>query len=87
MARGDRYCESARAGERPDSAGKPPLFFLLPADIKDYTSASTPLYEFQEEGGAARVYTTDRRIPQGRARWTSKVLGRVWKNPASLIFW
>ena len=86
-AKGSQILRVGSSGERPDSAGKPPLFFLLPADIKDYTSASTPLYEFQEEGGGARVYTIDRRIPQGRARWTSKVLGRVWKNPANLIFW
>ncbi len=86
-AKGSQILRVGSSGQRPDPSGKPPLFFLLPADIKDYTSASTPLYEFQEEGGAARVYSTDRRIPQGRARWTSRVLGRVWKNPASLIFW
>ena len=60
---------------------------MLPADVKDYTSATTPLYELQAEGGAARVYSTDPRSPGGRGRWTSKVLGRVWKNPASLVLW
>ena len=33
-------------GDRsPDGAGVRPLFFLLPADIKDYTGATVPLYE------------------------------------------
>ena len=74
-------------GQPPDPAGAQPLFFILPADIKDYTSATTPLYELLAEGGAARVYSTDPRSPGGRSRWTSKVLGRVWKNPASLVLW
>jgi hypothetical protein len=37
--------------------------------------------------GAARVYTTDSRIAQSRPGWTAKVLGRVWKNPASILLW
>ncbi len=70
-----------------DPAGPKPLFFLLPADVKDYTSATAPFYEWHAEGNAARVYSTDARSPQGGARWKSKVLGRVWKNPGSLLVW
>jgi hypothetical protein len=75
------------SGQPSEPAGARPLFFILPADIKDYTSATTPLYELLAEGGGARVYSTDPRSPSGRTRWTSKVLGRVWKNPASLLLW
>lgn len=76
------------SGRQPaEHAGAGPLFFILPADIKDYTSATTPLYELQTEGGSALVYSTDPRGPQGRTRRTSKVLGRVWKNPASVRLW
>jgi hypothetical protein len=83
----------ARTGQtlRVASGGQPggpqPLFFLLPADLKDYTAATAPLHEWRAEGNAARVYSTDARSPQGGARWTSKVLGRVWKNPSSLVIW
>ncbi len=75
------------AGQPAEPAGPRPLFFILPHDIKDFTSATTPFYELLADGGAARVYSTDPRSPGGRARWTSRVLGRVWKNPASLVLW
>ena len=75
------------AGPAPEGAGAGPLFFMLPADIKDYTSATTPLYELSAANVAAKVYTIDLRNLQGRTGWTSKVLGRVWKNPANLVFW
>ena len=63
------------------------LFFIFPADVKDYTSATVPLYEYQEEGGNGRIYSVDARSPTGRSRWRSKVLGRVWRNPARLRLW
>ena len=68
-------------------SGALPLFFILPADIKDFTSATTPLYELTQASAGARVYTTDSRSAQGHAGWTVKVLGRVWKNPANLVYW
>jgi hypothetical protein len=84
-----RAGQTLRVGSGP--AGEPsegqPLFFLLPADLKDHTSATTPLLEWQADGNAARVYSTDARSPQSGSRWRSKVLGRVWKNPSSLILW
>jgi hypothetical protein len=74
-------------GPLADPSGARPLFFMLPADIKDYTSATTPLYELTPASGGARVYSTDSRSARGPAGWTSRVLGRVWKNPASLVYW
>jgi len=75
-------------GDRsPENAGARPLFFILPADVKDYTAATVPLYEFQEEGGNGRFYSVDARSPNVRSRWRSKVLGRVWRNPARLLLW
>jgi len=75
-------------GDRlPDSTGTRPLFFILPADVKDYTAATVPLHEYQEEGTGARYYSVDARSPPGRSRWRSKVLGRVWRNPARSRLW
>jgi hypothetical protein len=75
------------SGQTADAAGARPLFFLLPADIKDYTSATTALYELTPANGGARSYTTDARGALARTGWTAKVLGRAWKNPASLVLW
>ncbi len=41
-----------------------PLFFILPADIKDYTAATVPLYEYREEGRRATVLFGRRAEPQ-----------------------
>ncbi len=69
-------------GDRTPDSGVRPLFFLLPADIKDYTGATVPLYEHQAEGSEERFYSVDTPSSNARSRWTSKVLGRVWRNPA-----
>ena len=45
IPRSARRCGSARHVRCQMPAGAEPLFFVLPADIKDYTSATTPLYE------------------------------------------
>jgi hypothetical protein len=75
-------------GDRsPDGALVRPLFFLLPADIKDYTGATVPFYELQAEGSEERFYTVDAPPANARSRWTSKVLGRVWRNPARPRLW
>jgi hypothetical protein len=75
-------------GRSSDPAGPRPLFYVLPVDLKDYTSATVLLYEQQSvEGNAARVYTVEPRGPQGGGRLTSKALGRVWKNPGRLVVW
>ena len=77
-----------KIGQSNDPNGPRPLFFLLPAGFNDYTAATTPLYEWQAEGrNAVRVYSTDSRSPPGGGRWKSKVLGRVWKDPAPFVTW
>ena len=75
------------SGQPVDPSGAEPLFFILPADIKDYTSATTPLYELTPANGGARVYSIDSRNARSSASWASRVLGRVWKNPGSLLYW
>ena len=72
---------------QPNQAGPRPLFFILPADVKDYTAATLPLYEHQSEGGAGRFYSVDPRGPTGRAALDLQVLGRVWSNPSRLRLW
>jgi len=59
----------------------------LPADVKDYIAATVPLHEYQDEGSGGRFYSVDAPSPTGRARWRSKVLGRVWRNPARVRLW
>ena len=39
---------------------------FFPADVKDYTAATVPLYEYQEEGGNGRFYSVDAPEPE----WT-----------------
>ncbi len=70
-----------------DGSGARPLFYILPADVKDYTAATVPLYEYQEEGGNGRFYSVDAASATGRSRWKPKVLGRVWRNPARQRLW
>ena len=82
--------ETLRVGtgdQSPVGAGVRPLFFLLPADIRDYTGATVPFYELQAEGSEERFYTVDAPPANARSRWTSKVLGRVWRNPARPRLW
>jgi hypothetical protein len=74
-------------GQEPEPAGARPLFFLLPADVKDYTAATVPFYEYREEGSGRRFYSVDPPSPAARSRWTPTLLGRVWRNPARLHLW
>ena len=73
-----------RLADRPadGTAESRPLFFILPADVKDYTAATVPLYEYRDEGGAARSIPSMRRARTARSRSDARVLGRVWRNPA-----
>ncbi len=75
------------SGQPSDPGGPRPLFYILPADVKDYTLSTAPLYEQTAGENAVRLYTVEPRGPQGGGRLTSKVLGRVWKNPGSLLVW
>jgi hypothetical protein len=77
----------AEAPQKPDHAGTRPLFYVLPADIKDLTGATTPLYEYVEKEGKGRFYSVDAPAASARARWTAKALGRVWRNPARRRLW
>jgi hypothetical protein len=74
-------------GVAPDRFDARPLFFVLPADIKDYTAATVPLYEYREEGSGRHVYSVEAPSTVARSRWTPKLLGRVWRNPARPRLW
>jgi hypothetical protein len=75
------------AAKAVDPGGARPLFFVLPADVKDYTAATVPLYEHIQEGGQGRFYSTDARGQGVSPRSAPKLLGRVWRNPAPLRSW
>ena len=76
------------AGGQPEErAGARPLFYMLPADVKDYTAATVPLYEYRDESSGRRFYSVEAPRPNARARLTPKLLGRVWRNPARPRLW
>jgi hypothetical protein len=76
------------AGARPPGAsGARPSFFILRADVKDYTGATVPLYEYKADGAQARFYSVGPPTRNARSRATAKVIGRVWQNPARLRLW
>jgi hypothetical protein len=74
-------------GQAPDRSDARPLFFLLPADVKDYTAATVPFYEYREDGSGRRVYSVEPPSAVARSHWTPKLLGRVWRNPARSRLW
>jgi hypothetical protein len=74
-------------GQPAEGAATRPLFFILPVDLKDYTAATVPLYEYREEGGGRRFYSVEAQTPNARSRYTRKQLGRVWRNPAHSRLW
>jgi hypothetical protein len=67
--------------------GSQPLFFILPADLRESTAATVPLYEYRSEGTGRRVYSTEGPVPNARGRPRPKILGRVWRNPSRLRTW
>jgi hypothetical protein len=75
------------SGAPPDGSGARPLFFVLPADTKDPTATTIPLYEHQDETTGRRVYSVAQPSLSSRSRGTARVLGRVWRNPARLRLW
>ncbi|MGO9922696.1 MAG: hypothetical protein ACLQIB_49375 [Isosphaeraceae bacterium] len=77
----------ATNGAASQPAGAQPLFFILPADIKDYTSATVPLYEYRSYGNGQHYYSIDAPTPNARAAPRPRVLGRVWRNPSRLRLW
>ena len=74
-------------GQPPAGADLRPLFFVLPADLKDYTAATVPLYEYRDEGAGRRFYSVEAQSSNARSRFTRRLLGRVWRNPASSRLW
>jgi hypothetical protein len=74
-------------GQTPEPPGARPVFFILPADIKDYTAATVPFFEYREERSGRHFYSVDAPSSTARTGWTSKALGRVWRNPARLRQW
>ncbi len=57
----------AETPQKPGHEGVRPLFYVLPADIKDLTGATTPLYEYAEKEGNGRFYSVDAPAAAARA--------------------
>jgi hypothetical protein len=74
-------------GQAPEGSASRPLFFLLPADLKDYTAATVPFFEYRDEATGRRSYSVEAQSPNARSRSTRKLLGRVWRNPAPSRRW
>jgi hypothetical protein len=77
----------AAAGQPTQDTGPQPLFFILPADVKDYTSATVPLYEYRADGTGRRTYSIEGPTPNARAAPKPRILGRVWRNPSHVRLW
>jgi hypothetical protein len=69
-----------------DGTGPHPLFYLLPAAIRDNTAATMPLYEYQADGGR-RIYSLEGPTALRRPGGAPRALGRVWRNPMRLRLW
>ncbi len=70
------------ASQQPDTKAGKPLFFLLPADLKDNTAATVPFYEYRDDTSGRLTYAVDGPSPNARSHSTRRRLGRVWRNPA-----
>jgi hypothetical protein len=66
--------------------GESPLFYVIPeGDLKPHPE-TVPLYEFREQEGGRRYYSTTEE-PQPGFQRAPRPLGRVWKNPSRLKIW
>jgi len=80
------YGETTGNGRRlrigtPPAEKTAPVFYALPADIKEPPATAVPLYEFAQEGGARRIYSTDpSRLVPGYRRGEQPICW-VWRNP------
>jgi hypothetical protein len=74
-------------GHESEQAGARPLFYLLPADVKDYTAATVPFYEYRDEASGRQFYAVDPPNSNVHSRWTRRLLGRVWRSPARSRRW
>jgi hypothetical protein len=69
----------------PTSSKAEPAFYALPADAKEPPATAVPLYEFAQEGGAKRIYSTDKsRIVPGYRRVEQPICW-VWRNPMRVM--
>ena len=69
------------------STGAKPLFYLLPSDTKDTTSATVPLYEYRDGDRPAPQYSVEPPPPNARLRRSARMLGRVWRSPYGSRVW
>ena len=69
----------------PDKNSLVPLFYLRPDDPNVPLGITVQLYEVQEEPGGRRTYSLGG--ARNRATSKSRVLGRVWPNPATSFSW
>jgi hypothetical protein len=79
-----------RVGSRPGAAGTPgpsPLFFVQPDDPDAAFPSTVRLCEYQEEPGGRRSYSLESPGLRKRPASKSRVLGRVWPNPAPSFRW
>jgi hypothetical protein len=68
------------------SAGKP-LFYILPADSKDRSGTTVPLYEIEVDPKGLKTYSVSLPDDNANAKANVRILGRVWRNPARLRLW
>ena len=82
--------QPAQAGEalqvgtppKPEDGRKPvPLFYALPADQKDPSATTVPLYEFRHKDGVRRAYSTDGSWSRPGFHRMKEPVCRVWRNP------
>ena len=73
-----------RVGEPPNrepGATSGPVFHALPADLPEPPATAVPLYEFTEEAGGKRAYSTAEAPPGPGFVRAEKPLCLVWRNP------
>ena len=82
-----KRCTCLPRASEPGPAGVRPLFFILPADVKDYTAATVPFYEYREEGSGRRFYSVDPPTSNARSRVDASVAGPCLAKPGAFASW
>ena len=77
---------ASRAGSA-DARGSTPLFFVQPDDPDAAYPDTVQLCENQDGPGGRRSYSLESPDPRKRRDSKSRVLGRVWPNPAPSFRW
>ena len=65
----------------PADAESEPLFYALPADIKDPPAATVPLYEYVHKDGVKRAYFPGGSASPSDFRRVEPAICLVWRNP------